>query len=79
MNPKQGYDVGIVEGEDGVIALECDMTYSPGKLVETLGKNFTELKKKYVVAVTDYHYDKVTIEETFADGSFIILAEDNYQ
>ncbi|WP_395000739.1 hypothetical protein [Acinetobacter sp.] len=75
VNPRQGYDVGITIGKNGEIDLTCDW-YSPGKISETLGVEFTELKKKYCIEVTNEHYEQVTIEQMFADGSFIILADD---
>jgi hypothetical protein len=75
VNPRNGYDVGITIGENGEIDLICDW-YSPGRIAETLGANFTELKKKYCIEVTNEHYEQVTIEQMFADGSFIILADD---
>lgn len=75
VNPRQGYDVGIIETESGEIKLECDF-YSPGLIAATLGNEFNELKKKYIMEVTNEHYEQVTIEQMFADGSFIILADD---
>ena len=75
VNPRNGYDVGITIDENGAIDLTCDW-YAPGKISETLGPEFIELKKKYCIEVTNEHYEQVAIEQTFADGSFIILADD---
>ena len=77
VNPVQhGYDVGIeVNKETGEISLVCDF-FSPGKIAQTLGQSFTELKKKYVLEVTNEHYDEVAILEQFQDGSFIVEADD---
>lgn len=76
LNPLSGgYDVGVVINDNGEISLECDF-YSPGKISQSLGQSFTELKKKYCIEVTNEHYEQVTIEQMFADGSFILLAED---
>jgi len=70
-----GYDVGISENEDGLITLECDF-FVAGKIAQSLGSSFTELKKKYVIGVTELNYETVELEETFEDGSFIIVGDD---
>lgn len=70
-----GYDVGIVQNERGEITLECDF-FSAGKIAQTLGSEFSELKKKYVLNVTQENFEQVEIEQMFADGSFIIIADD---
>jgi len=76
INPVQyGYDVGVEVNEKGEIALVCDF-FSPGKIAQTLGNAFTELKKKYVMEVTKEHYEEMIILEQFADGSLIIEADD---
>jgi hypothetical protein len=69
-----GYDVGIVVGDDGII-LECDF-FRPGRIIESLGTEFSELKKKYVNAVTEENFCNVMIEQTFEDGSYILVADD---
>jgi hypothetical protein len=75
VNPQTGgYDVGIID-KDGEITLECDF-YSPGKVAATLGQSFTELKKQYVNAVTRENFEQVEIEQMFADGSYILIADD---
>jgi len=75
VNPKQsGYDVGIVFNGDEA-ELVCDF-YSPGQIAATLGADFCELKKKYIIEVTKQYYDDVEIIEMLADGTLIIEAED---
>lgn len=69
-----GYDVGIVTDEE-TITLECDF-FKPGKITESLGNDFSELKKKYVNAVTEENFCNVMIEESFEDGSYILVADD---
>mgnify|MGYP000137187799 CR=1 FL=1 len=76
INPVQhGYDIGVEVNAKGEIELVCDF-FSPGKIAQTLGNSFTELKKKYVMEVTKEHYEEMTILEQFADGSLIIEADD---
>ena len=76
INPNSGgYDVGIVKASDGSFTLECDF-FSAGRLSETLGISFAKLKQKYAISVTEQNYESVTIEETFEDGSFIIVGDD---
>lgn len=70
-----GYDVGIIQDAKGNITLECDF-YSPGKIAQSLGSEFTELKKKYVLNITQENFESVEYEEQFADGSFILIADD---
>ena len=75
INPQMGYDVGIeVDGEE--VKLIADMSYSPAHIKETLGADFCELKKKYIINVTKEYYDDVTIVEMMQDGSIIIEADD---
>jgi len=69
----QGYDVGIIPDE--TITLECDF-FRPGKIEQTLGQQFTELKKRYVNAVTEENFANVMVEQTFEDGSYILIADD---
>jgi len=77
VNPDKGYnayDVGISQNAEGEISLHWD-PYG-GSIAKGLGQDFCELKKNYVVAVTEQYYEEVQILEMLADGSIILEADD---
>lgn len=71
LNPiRGGYDIGI-EKVGEIYTLTADLTFSPSRIVDTLGKNIEKLKEAYSFQIVKEVYGDYEVTGTNSEGTFI--------